>query len=537
VSTPHRAAQRRAKAFAKKNVTRRTGSTSNTLAGIADVDEAIRHALKYHVWHGPAWGDPEGRLLYGRKSNDEHGDPVNVDAQLHDWVQQCDSDGVPVAGIFADPKIGASEYTNKPRPGFDAMVEAVATANGHYVCQYNLDRLTRRNDQLDLLIKHRAVLCQLKGKALDLSDADDQFQARLMVSLAQREAQVVHRRVTRTLDQRKANGVPHAGGAGFGFRDGVIYPAEARIVRQMVEQFLTGRSLRDIGTWMQNKGVAGRRGSTAWSVNQVRKILASPRMAGYFLVDDVPVKRHDFVAKQHQIVPLETWQRVRALLTSRGEQGRGVGPRKRNEWSGVLHCGNCGTVMHYSSRSANGTSKRMYRCTRDQGGCGSVSIVGEDARETMLDLVFARVDNGKVASMLRERTTKATASDTRKLVTDIRDLERDLAGIAKLVGPRGYTPAQGAEIAANYRDELEAKRKQLARASGGQGPVAEYLGQPGALAAAWPTLTVDQRHAIIGAALGTVYAMPVGASNRYDPERIVIADELPPRHRLRKLSR
>jgi DNA invertase Pin-like site-specific DNA recombinase len=517
------------------NVTRRTGAVSNTLAGIPDVDGAIAYALKHHVWRGPAWGDPEGRLLYGRKSNDELGDPVNVDAQLHEWVQACDADGVPVAGIFADAKIGASEYTSKPRPGFDAMVEAVATANGRYVCMYNLDRLTRRNDQLDLLIARRAVLCQAKGKALDLADPDDQFHARLIVSMAQREAQVVHRRVTRTQRQLRANGVPHNNHFGFGFRGGEVYEPEAKIVREMVERFLAGASLRDIGTWLRDSGVVGLRGSSRWEVMQVQKILATPRIAGYFQADGDLVQRRDFDPARHAIIDLETSERVNALLASRGERARGFGSRTRNEWSGLIRCGGCGGVMEHSSkgRRTDEGYRRVYRCAQ-KNGCGGVSIGADETRQLLLDLVFDRVDEGKVSAMLRSRSTESTKAETRALVTEIRHLERDLAAVADLVGPDGYTPAQGAKLSRNYRAALDAKRAALRELSPeNDGPLAEYLGQRGALSRAWPDLSTDQRHAIIEGAITAAFVMPAAQSRPYfQPERVTIADQLSPKHRL-----
>ena len=223
--------------------------------------------------------------VYLRISEDRDATLRSVDNQRSDVLQLVERLGRTVAAEFVDNDISA--YGDKVRPGYKALAEAVA-AGPCSVAVWAVDRLYRRPRELEALldlVEHHAVRIEtVRGGSIDLNTHEGRLQARLLVSMASYESGHKADRI-RLAARRSAERGDWHGGRKFGYQlvgDGsaVLDPIEAPIIREIVDRFLAGESIRSITTWVEALGIQTLRGGVCWHTNTIRQILASARIAG-----------------------------------------------------------------------------------------------------------------------------------------------------------------------------------------------------------------------------------------------------------------
>ncbi len=147
---------------------------------------------------------------------------------------------------------------------------------------WNLDRFTRQPAQLEELIRlagtRRLHLHAVHGGLLDLSTHEGRMIARFMTSFAHYESAAGAARMARAHRDTAQRGGWH-GAAAYGYRaGGVVEPAEAAVVRQMVEDFLAGCSESEIARRLNAQGFSTPGTSTGWHRSSVQAILRSDRL-------------------------------------------------------------------------------------------------------------------------------------------------------------------------------------------------------------------------------------------------------------------
>lgn len=153
------------------------------------------------------------------------------------------------------------------------------------VIVYNLDRLHRRPVELEEFV----ALCERAGvhhvatvtADIDLGNDDGLFMARIFAAFAAKESGRKSARVRRKLLQNAERGLPHGSVRPFGYGDDKIMlrPDEAAVVREMVDRYLAGESLRALTIWLNDTEVAPAI-ATSWQTSAVRQIISSGRIAG-----------------------------------------------------------------------------------------------------------------------------------------------------------------------------------------------------------------------------------------------------------------
>src|SRR5262245_2739756 len=112
--------------------------------------------------------DPGGdTLVYARLSEKDRDDPAaddGIERRLREGMRLCEEKEWPIYGLYSDYDLSASEFSTKPRPGYEALVEvAVRRPSMRIVC-LEQDRFTRNVLELGLLrrqlmaARSRAVL-------------------------------------------------------------------------------------------------------------------------------------------------------------------------------------------------------------------------------------------------------------------------------------------------------------------------------------------------------------------------------------------
>lgn len=152
------------------------------------------------------------------------------------------------------------------------------------------------------------------------------------------------------------------------------------------------------------------------------------------------------------------------------------------------------------------------------GGCGKVRRMAKPLEELAGQLIVERVDGPELARALREQERQASRRQPEKgdltaLEQQIDELARDFA--KKRITRREWLIARD-ELQGQI-DTLQASIRREQRTT----VLTPYLAGRGSLAKAWPSLSHDERRAIIAVVIDQVKVNPAKAGvNRFDPNLI-----------------
>lgn len=455
-------------------------------------------------------------LVYCRIS-DENSDGGGVDRQLEDCLALARRRGwaVDPGDVYREDGFSASRRARRRRPRFEAMLQRIAGDDVARVLVWNVDRLYR--DPRDLLrltdlTKRRVEVVTVMGGDLDLNSDDGVMRAGIMSYVAQREADAVSTRVKRQKDQRRQQGLPHGGRVPFGWSDMMTPdPIEAALLREAMTAVVRGASLTDLANRWNAADVRRHMGSTGWSGGDVKRVLVAARHAGLVVANGeiaVDAEGREIEAAWPAVVDRELWDACRSVLA-----GRATGvcvPRRRTWLTGVLGCV-CGAPM--TSSSSRG--RRLWRCWTDRSGCGEVSIGAEPLEAVVEEALFAYIDGPELRAALAAR------NDGRVIALRAQLIEVDRKQRELVEAFRGGESARAYRMASDALDrDRRGLEVELGRASE-RSPLEDFGDSPGALRAAWPAMTTDQRRAVVLAAFGAVtIAKATGRGRRFDPKRV-----------------
>ncbi|AMU64654.1 integrase/recombinase [Mycobacteroides abscessus 5S-0422] len=443
--------------------------------------------------------------IYARISADAEGTGLGVTRQLEDCRKLATDRGWPVGDEYVDNDVSA--YSGKPRREYARMLEDLKSGTRDAVIVYNLDRLHRRPVELEDFV----ILCESVGVRdvatvtadIDLGNDDGLFMARIFAAFAAKESGRKSARIRRKMLQNAEQGLPHGPARPFGYENDKITlrPDEARIVREMVDRYLAGASIRSLTIWLNDTGVAPAT-SKSWQTTTVRHILASGRIAGLREHHGQVVGRGAWPAI---ITPAER-DRILARIATRSLT-KTRAPRTYL-LSGMLRCGRCGNRLFSQARHNNPTNRvRRYVCLKgpDHGGCGRLTVVALPVEELLTDAVLTRLDSPQLAEALagKSRVDADVATLAAQLEADQTRLD-ELAGLY----------AQGAVSAREWiaardpiTDRITRARRDIATATD-TSAVVDLAGRGDLLRSQWDDLDIGRQQAIIKSVLDHAVIAP-----------------------------
>lgn len=312
--------------------------------------------------------------MYLRISEDRSGEGLAVERQRDDCAALIASRGWSHEGEYVDNDISAAG--RQRRPGFEALLQAVAEGKADTVVALSLDRLTRnRRDQLRLIEtcqENRVLVALVKGADVDMTTAIGRGMADMMAAFARIEIDQKGERHRSQIMQAAKAGKPGSGPRAFGYLRGGMqhHSQEAPVVAEMYQRFLAGAGLGELTDWLNLRVKLTTPKGAKWRPGSVRVVLANPRNAGLRglrpVVDEPSGRRaqyHDIIAPARWpgIVDEPTWRAVMKVLTDPSRIGKNHprGPRPHHLLSQLATCGRCGEHMISSS----GGGARTYRCS------------------------------------------------------------------------------------------------------------------------------------------------------------------------------
>jgi site-specific DNA recombinase len=443
--------------------------------------------------------------IYARISADVEGKSLGVQRQLEDCRKLAADRGWPVGAKYVDNDVSA--FSGKPRQQYARMLADLGSGARDAVIVYNLDRLHRRPAELEDFV----ALCERVGVSqvaavtadIDLGNDDGLFMARIFAAFAAKESGRKSARIRRKMLQNAKAGLPHGSVRPFGYEDDkiTIRQDEAAVVREMVDRYLAGQSIRSLTLWLNDSSIAPAV-AKSWQTSAVRQILCSGRIAG------LREHRGEVIgpAKWPAIITPAERDRVLARMASRSLAKTRAA--RTYLLSGMLRCGRCGNRLFSQARHVNPDHRvRRYVCLKgpDHGGCGRLTVVGEPVEGLLTDAVLTRLDSPHLAKALAGKSNPDR--DVAALAAAVEAGQARLDELAALYADGAVTAREW--IAA--RDPITARitraRREIAAATDTTA-VYELAGTGGILREQWPDLELGRQQAIIKAVLDHAVIAP-----------------------------
>lgn len=271
-------------------------------------------------------------------------------------------------------------------------------------------------------------------------------------------------------------------------RMGVVQ-VEAEAIVDAAARVLAGETLSAVVRDWNARGLTTAAGGP-WRVNSLSSLLVQRRLLG-----------------PPQILDEVTHAQLVALHASRGKGSRRA--TRRYLLTGLLRCWRCGGSMRGMPRSKGAD---LYVCPGPpHGGCSGTAVTADHAEEAVGAMVLARLDCAPFpGSVAADPDNLGQLAEHRRRLTDLGELwasgqisRQEWLTLRRSVGDR----AQAAEARVE-RDGRVAALRSLA-------------GTGQALAARWPAMTIDERRAIVHAAVDHVVVLAAEPPRQvFRPERL-----------------
>lgn len=470
---------------------------------------------------------PRRCALYARISLDELGLEKGVERQLEDARALAESRGWRVVGEFVDNDVSAYKLARRER--YEELKQVIERGELDAVVVWHTSRIWRnrreRAEGIELFARHRVSLVPVKGPELDMSTAYGRGMAGLLGEFDTMESDVKAERLQRAALQRaregKSNGPVAYGwrrervlddrGRVVAWRD-VEDPAEAAIVREIVDRLLVGESVKSIRDDMNRRGVPAPRGER-WLCRTVTRLATRPANVGLRVWKAGTPEEEVIPAEWPPIVDRARHERVVALLADPARKMSRPGKRRNLLTYGIGECGVCGGQLRRK------TNRGLATYTCNEGECVARAkepldeFVGLTIAEWMsrpgARAVFAPEDDGELEKLEGERDA----------------LRARLDSAADAFASGAIDAGQLRRITARLRPELERVEAELrqVRASSVVPEVHDLLAAADPYEV-WRALPVSRQRAVLEAAGVRVRILPIGRGNarRFDPRSVEI---------------
>ncbi len=400
--------------------------------------------------------DPLRVAVYTRVSSEEQvKEHYSLETQREICLRKLDETlgkDLYVPHFFADEGVpgrhGLYDSSNphkKHRPQLTAMQAAFKAGELDAICVYRMSRLWRKAASGDFLMEQfvpyglkRVISCTENA---DISTANGRFQLNITAAVGAFEAEQLGEWVSDALQQRMRDGYPV--GWSYGWRketDGevrgkrrgiVLVPEEADIIRQMVERYLSGGTLRGVAKWLNTRGVPTPRRAKLWSTSTVKRVMSNPLHAGLVRVrtkdgDAEHIRGHHWDQRIHD-------PKVLHQILARLERNRTQGPRTIGKpeflLGGLARCGHCGNRLNgrYSKR----LSARLYRCSTGSQAGRAECVRNSERADFIENLVVAELrELGRDPSLqaaARQDVAEVLDDEARGVAEETAALEERLA--------------------------------------------------------------------------------------------------------------
>ncbi|MDG4790390.1 recombinase family protein [Micromonospora sp. WMMD1102] len=346
--------------------------------------------------------------FYGRKSNRDDGQ--SVAGQEAEFRDDCEDQGFDVGRIFADPDRSASRYARRPRPDFNELLTHIRSGNCQMLSMWESSRGSR--DEVEWFTFLRD--CRKQGVPIRIISHDRTYNLNVRrdwrtladegVDAADESAKISER--TRRGKRIAAKQGKPVGRLAYGFArvydergkflDQVADPAEAPVVREVIQRIAKGEPYRQIAMSLNDRQIAPPQRPCdpgcdrdhkhmklgQWTDRQVRQLATHHSYAG------LRVHQGKVIGKGvwKPLVDLQVWQRAYDRVTK--SRGLHNDSRSRHWLTGAVRCSECNHTLRSVTRNNNGGY--AYQCRNAE--CFKVSGSARGLEEVIEGMILAWLD-------------------------------------------------------------------------------------------------------------------------------------------------
>ena len=264
----------------------------------------------------------------------------------------------------------------------------------------------------------------------------------------------------------------------------VIVPEQAETVRLIYEMYLSGKTLRNIKKTLEDRGLRNAAGTTEWTTSNLRTILSDEKYCGDVLRQKTFIRdciskqvvkntgqrpkyliqnHHDAIISREQFDAVQFEMARRKAQTDRSRKSVPTGMGKysgKYALSGLLFCGECGTVYRRVVWTQHGEKRAVWRCTSrlDYGKkyCkDSPTLDEEPLQQAVLSAINASMsDHGTLTAQLTDAMEQELAPIPGESMS-LGDIDRTIAELGKKFDHL-LLEASGAGDAEKYAERFRA---------------------------------------------------------------------------------
>lgn len=319
---------------------------------------------------------------YARVSTSKEDQEDSLIAQIKYYTQYIASNpDWELVEVFHDKGISG---TTIERPGFQKLMEACENGEVNLVLTKSISRFARNT--VDLLkavrrLKELKIPVIFEKEHINTMDGSTELVLSLMASFAQEESRSISENVKWGIREKFKKGSYHCFRL-FGYDwDGekyVIVPEEAKVVKAVFDDYLSGTSTVQIAKKLGEAGIKRRSGG-AYRPQEIRFMLRQEKYVGDMLCQKTFVEdpiTHNKIRNSGEmpkyyvqgafegIISRDVYDKVQTEYERRKEQR--VYTYNPSCFTSKIKCGQCGNNYHRGKRFKN--NARIWECTTLRGG-------------------------------------------------------------------------------------------------------------------------------------------------------------------------
>lgn len=310
------------------------------------------------------------------------------------------------AGVYAD--YGISGTSIKKREEFRRMLEDAETGKIDIILTKSIQRFARNT--VDLLntvrhLKNLGIEVWFEKENIHTMSGEGELMMTILASFAQEESRSISDNIKWHFRKKFEQGKPHAKFFVYGYRwqdeELVVVPQEAEIVRKIFNEYLSGKTRKDIIRDLKGLGVRTMYGNIFKDAS-IKLILTNRVYTGVlemqktFVADPFTKVRafnqgekDKYVVENHHeaIIDPLIFERVQIELGRRKEIGKQRGGYAKDFlntscFTGMIKCGICGKSYIHIVRRYKGKDKEYWGCESHKGkgtNCGAYGSIPQIA--------------------------------------------------------------------------------------------------------------------------------------------------------------
>lgn len=300
-------------------------------------------------------------------------------------------------GVYSD--YGITGTSTVKRAGFREMLEECEKGNIDLILTKSIKRFARNTVDLLKVVRHlksKGIEVRFENENINSLSGDGELMLSILASFAQEESRSISENVKWGTRKRFEQGIPNGKFSIYGYRwendHLVIIEEEAKIIRRIYDEYLSGKSRIQIEKQFDAEGIRTRAGYK-WMDSNIKVILTNIHYTGNLLfqkeyvVDPISGKTRKnrgqlpqyFVENTHEaIIPMETFKQVEAEMKRRREAGAIGNPAiATTEMTSKIRCAHCGRSFHKCRRKTVNRGSVFWQCATRKAAQGNPCHTGD----------------------------------------------------------------------------------------------------------------------------------------------------------------